>query len=187
MIMMRGRRQVGKSTLVEQWLQKNTVKHVFFTASKAGTDQNLRAFTNALKESNLNQQGFYTDIEFTSWEAILKQVAGRALSSDPSVVVIDELPYIVEKDQSFTSVIQQVWEDTLKKKPVLLILIGSDIHMMEELGLYDQPLYQRARELVVKPFTPHQALGLLKLPPEQTLEAYLITGGLEKNFYTKSY
>jgi hypothetical protein len=49
---------------------------------------------------------------------------------------------------------------------------------MEALNAYGRPFHQRAREMVVPPLSPLEVGAMLDLPPADTLDAYLITGGL---------
>ncbi|SOD76037.1 protein of unknown function [Streptomyces sp. 1222.2] len=61
---------------------------------------------------------------------------------------------------------------------VLLLLVGSDLSMMEALNGYDRPFHQRGREMVVGPLNPADIGQMLDLPPAATFDAALITGGL---------
>ncbi|WP_431941186.1 DUF234 domain-containing protein [Nocardia grenadensis] len=65
------------------------------------------------------------------------------------MVVIDELPWPAEQDASFDSVLQTAWDRLLPRRPVLLLLLGSDLHMMERLTAYDQPFFGRADKRVL--------------------------------------
>ncbi|HEV3382701.1 MAG TPA: DUF234 domain-containing protein [Trebonia sp.] len=48
-----------------------------------------------------------------------------ALPDDqPSIVVIDELPWLLESDEALEGELQTTWDRGLSRKPVLLILIG---------------------------------------------------------------
>jgi hypothetical protein len=60
---------------------------------------------------------------------------------------------------------------------MLLILIGSDLSVMEAINQYDRPFYMRASEMVVHPLTPADVERKLGLPPADTMDAYLVTGG----------
>ncbi|BFO14997.1 hypothetical protein SHKM778_13850 [Streptomyces sp. KM77-8] len=50
--------------------------------------------------------------------------------------------------------LQRAWDRVLETKPVLLVLIGSDLSMMEALNSYGRPFHQRGREMVLGPSTP---------------------------------
>ncbi len=57
--------------------------------------------------------------------------------------MIDGLPYLMDSSGAFESVLQRAWDRELSRKPVLLILIGSDLSMMETLTSYGRPFHQR--------------------------------------------
>ncbi len=102
-----------------------------------------------------------------------------ALPGDsPSVVVLDEMPYLVREDPTFEGALQKAFDRTLSKLPVLLVLIGSDIAMMEKLNTYGRPFYQRGTEMVVPPLNPADVASMLDLSPADAFDAYLISGGL---------
>jgi hypothetical protein len=69
----------------------------------------------------------------------------------PSVVVLDELPYLMDASGSFESVLQRSWDRELSRKPVLLLLIGSDLSMMEALTSYGRPFHQRGVDMPIGP------------------------------------
>ncbi|WP_187363875.1 hypothetical protein [Streptomyces piniterrae] len=54
-------------------------------------------------------------------------------------MVLDEMPYLVREDPSFEGALQKAFDRTLTKLPVLLILIGSDVAMMEQPNTYGRP------------------------------------------------
>ena len=66
------------------------------------------------------------------------------------------------------------------KGPVLLIVVGSDISMMEALTTYGRPLYNRPTELVVDPLSPAELATMLDLEARDALEAYLVMGGFPR-------
>ena len=66
----------------------------------------------------------------------------------------------------------------LSRKPVLLVLIGSDLAMMEQLDDYRRPFHQRATVMVLPPLNPVEVGDMLGSDPADALDAYLITGGL---------
>jgi AAA+ ATPase superfamily predicted ATPase len=93
--------------------------------------------------------------------------------------VIDEFPYLVENDESIEAVFQSLWDRRLKKKPVLLILVGSDIAIMEQLNEYGRAFHQRGTLFPVGPLTPSETAQIVGTPDASSaFDAYLITGGL---------
>ena len=113
-----------------------------------------------------------------NWSAALRQLAGTLPEDRPSVVVIDELPYLVERVEGFEGVLQRSWDRELRRKPVLFILIGSDLSMMEALGAYGRPFHQRGQEMVIGPLNPADVAQMVGADPATAFDAALVTGGL---------
>jgi hypothetical protein len=102
-----------------------------------------------------------------------------ALPTDTtSVVVLDEMPYLAREDPTFEGSLQKAFDRTLSRLPVLLILIGSDFAMMEELNNYGHPFYQRGTEMVLPPLNPAEVGALLHLDAADAFDGFLVTGGL---------
>ena len=69
----------------------------------------------------------------------------------PSIAVIDEVPWLVEQDQEFEGALQTVWDRHLSAKPVLLVLVGSDMSGMEAPQAHGRPFFGRAAKMIVQP------------------------------------
>ena len=178
-VLVRGRRRVGKSRLVEEFLERERLPHVFFTAVGGSRQEDLAGFTAEVAASSLPGAEHFADFTAPqSWDAALSLLATALPADTPSVVVLDEMPYLVREDPSFEGALQKAFDRTLSKLPVLLILIGSDIAMMEQLNTYGRPFYQRGTEMVVPPLTPHDVATMLDLAPADAFDAYLVSGGL---------
>jgi uncharacterized protein len=107
---------------------------------------------------------------FTSWEQAL-DVATRGAES-PSIIVIDELPWLIEMDDAIEELLQRVWDRVLRKRPVLVVLIGSDLAMMDALTEYGRPLFDRAAILRIDPLTPSDVVDLTGLSSADAIEAW---------------
>ncbi|MFC4493882.1 ATP-binding protein [Streptomyces ovatisporus] len=178
-VLIRGRRRVGKSRLVEEFLERTGLPHVFFTAVGGSKEGDLAGFTDELAASALPDASRFADFATPqTWDAALGLLAGALPADTPSVVVIDEMPYLVRADPSFEGALQKAFDRTLSRLPVLLVLIGSDLATMEQLNTYGRPFYQRGTEMVVPPLDPAEVGAMLDLPPADAFDAYLVTGGL---------
>lgn len=178
-VAIRGRRQVGKSRLVQEFCDRAGAPFVFFTATKGmSASESVRAFLEELRDSAVP-----TDPDLVpspgagGWPDAFRVLAG-VLPDTPCVVVIDELPWLAEQDDAFDGALQNGWDRLLAKRPVLLLLLGSDIHMMERLTAYDRPFFGRADNLVLGPFNPAETGLALGLERSDAIDAALITGGL---------
>ncbi|GAB3669512.1 ATP-binding protein [Actinocorallia lasiicapitis] len=178
-LLMRGRRRVGKSRLVEEFVERSEVPHAFFTASaQPSLAVDLRLFGEAVRMSGLPAAELFPDQAPQSWDAALRLLASGLPEDRPSVVVIDEMPYLIANDPGFEGTLQKIFDRELSRKPVLLICVGSDLAMMEALNDYGRPFHQRATEMIVPPLNPADSAEMLALPPGEAFDAHLITGGL---------
>lgn len=177
---MRGRRQVGKSTLLTEWLRRSRVPAVFFTASRRAPAREIEFFARDVAESSLPLGGglLYRPPHPADWDDALSLLASTHDTGVSAVVVVDEFPYLVASDQSVETTFQKLWDRRLRHLPLLLVLVGSDLGMMAALTGYDRPLYGRSSgELVIDPLSPLDVATLLGLGPAEALDAYLVVGG----------
>lgn len=178
LVSVRGRRQAGKSTAVERFAETSGLPYVYTTGlyrmpERAQLEAAAEAFGDSLRPLSVDVAGTPG-----SWREWLNQVA-LAASDGPVIVVLDEFPWITAGDSAgLEGVLQAVWDRVLEKLPVLLILIGSDITMMERLAQHDRPLFGRLRELVVPALNPAEVASALPgATPFEVIDAYIVTGG----------
>lgn len=178
-VAIRGRRQVGKSRLVQEFCDKSGAPYFYFTATKGVSSvEAVAAFLTELKESSLPvDPELVPHTAAGGWPDAFRVLA-NAIPRTPAIVVLDELPWLSEQDETFDGVLQTAWDRLLRHRPVLLLLLGSDIHMMERLTAYDRPFYGRADNLALAPLKPDEVGSALGLDAAQAIDAHLITGGL---------
>ncbi len=178
-VLMRGRRRVGKSRLVEEFIERSGLPSMFFTASAQSTaEADLRLFIEAAAASDLPGAEAMRGQSSRDWDAALHLLAGALPTDRPSVVVLDEMPYLIKNDPGFEGTLQKLFDRELSRRPVLLLCVGSDLAMMERLNDYDRPFHQRGTEMVVPPLSPADVADILRLPPAEAFDAYLVSGGL---------
>ncbi|CRK60286.1 hypothetical protein [Alloactinosynnema sp. L-07] len=176
-VAIRGRRQVGKSRLVQEFCDRANRRYMFFSATKGASQ--VEAVTMFLDEikAYAPDSSLVPDKAPGGWPDAFRILAS-VLPDEPSVVVMDELPWISEQDDLFDGALQTAWDRLLSSRPVLLLLLGSDIHMMERLTSYDRPFYGRADNFVLGPLSPAETGQALGLRAADAIDAHLITGGL---------
>ncbi|HET7013756.1 MAG TPA: ATP-binding protein [Streptosporangiaceae bacterium] len=178
-LVIRGRRQVGKSRLAQEFCDRARVPYVFFAATKGASPyEAISAFLTELGGSAVPRQpGLVPADPTASWPDAFRVLAA-VLPDSPVVVVLDELPWLAEQDDIFDGALQTAWDRLLSSRPVLLLLLGSDLHMMERLTAYDRPFFGRADNLLLGPLNPAEVGDALSLRPADALDAYLLSGGL---------
>jgi uncharacterized protein len=177
-VIIRGRRRIGKSALVEEFIDRHQVPSVFYTAEIGFGGEPLREFSETIRASSLPEADVFDDALPGNWAAAFRQLAGILPRDRASVVVLDELPYLMDPAGAFESVLQRAWDRELSRKPLLLILVGSDLSMMEALTSCGRPFHQRGTQMTVGPLNPADVSGMAGLRAADAFDATLITGGL---------
>ena len=179
-VLLRGRRRVGKSRLVEVFCERTGAPSIFFQASQGADPAVERAeFSIAVLDSDLpGRELFAGSPVFPTWASLFRQLAAALPDDAPSIVVIDELPWLLEGDPGLEGTLQTAWDTMLARKPVFLVLVGSDLAMMERLDDYRRPFHQRGTVMVLPPLNPAEVASMVGLPAADAFDAYLVTGGL---------
>ena len=176
-----GRRRTGKTELIKQFCRDK--EYIYFLADKRGTVLNAIRFSSIaadhFKDAALKIEDFYLLFDY---------IQRRLNDKKKTVIIIDEFSYLVEKDDSISSVFQGIWDEVLVKKNVFLILCGSSISMMEQGVLsYKSPLYgRRTGQWKLAPFSFKE---MKEFFPDFSLiervEIYSVLGGIP--FYLKQF
>lgn len=130
-----GRRRVGKTELIKQFVKSKP--HFYFLAKKKKISEEMDRFRLRFsREANIFLP------ETKSWDELFSSIFQSYKKR--IIIVIDEFPYWVEKDNSILSDFQHLLDETLVDKNMILILCGSSMSIMETdiLG-YKSPLYGR--------------------------------------------
>jgi AAA+ ATPase superfamily predicted ATPase len=180
MLALRGRRQIGKSRLVEEFIRSSDVKAIFYTASRQSAAAELRSFSEQIAMSTTDGAAVAAAGPLGSWEAALSIAVSGSSAEDPVVLVIDELPFLIESEPAIEGIVQKLWDRRLEALPVLVLLIGSDVSMMAALNDYGRPLYGRLTEMTIGPLSPAAIGEMLGLSAAGALDAYLVIGGFPR-------
>lgn len=177
MMVLYGRRRIGKSTLIAEFVKDK--KAIFYTATKVGKNRNLELFSKQVVD--LFMPGI-EDISFNTTEAVFDYI-NRNLGEDRIVLVIDELPYWAEKDDALLSILQKYIDTVWCDKNLKIILCGSALSFMENKVLSEKsPLFGR-RDSQIK-LEAFNYLDAAKFVPGYSNEdkaiCYGITGGVAK-------
>ena len=125
LIVLYGRRRVGKTELLKEFLKKH--KGLYILARQESEAEQLKKISSQIAE--YYKDNVLTLNPFANWDALFQY-----LSEKPRMpIVFDEFPYIVQSSKKITGVLQDYWDNKLSQKNTFLILCGSSIMMMERL------------------------------------------------------
>lgn len=174
-----GRRRVGKSTLIAEFIKNK--KAIYYTATKVGSQRNLELFSRQVIDII---DPAYSDATFSSIESVL-DILTKKISEfkEKLILVIDELPYWAEKDESLLSVFQKYIDTVWSDKNLMLILCGSTLSFMEKKVLSEKsPVFGR-RDSQIKLDAFNYKDSALFVPDysfEEKAICYGVTGGVAK-------
>lgn len=172
-----GRRRVGKTTLIKEFLKNKTA--FYYLATEELESQSMKRLANVIARTTKNT--LLQKIEFTDWLDLFQLIADYK-PEEKKVLVIDEFPYLVRTNSAFPSILQNAWDEFLKDSNVMVILSGSLIGMMQKHALsYDSPLYgRRTAQMRLTPLSFTSIYETQNLPFEQAVEQFALTGGVPK-------
>ena len=171
LVVMYGRRRLGKSTLIKRVLSDTDV---YFLADRS-EGQHQRVLL-----AKVIAQVFPDFDKLTSpdWESMFRAVNYR--TDKHFTLCLDEFPYLVEQSSELPSVLQKLVDEKLLKYN--LVLCGSSQNMMYGLFLDSTaPLYGRADEIMkLAPIRLPYIQEALSFDAMNTIEEYAVWGGVPR-------
>jgi len=148
-----GRRRVGKTALLAEWIRRTGNRSLYWVASPTSAAAQLRSFSQSIY--NFENPGLTAPDGFTyaTWKQAFQQIA-RLAKDERLSLFIDEFTYLLEVDPGIAGLLQNLWDHVLKNVNIFLCLSGSHLGMMKrEFFSYQAPLYGRASaQIHLQPF-----------------------------------
>lgn len=184
MLVLTGRRRIGKTTLCNRAFSESALKYLFFFISSEKTEAaNLEAFWRD-NAGFLGMDGL--PVNFATFAELMEFLLQRSAST-PLVLVIDEFQNCASVAPSFMSDLQRLWDKWRKRSRMLLVLTGSVASAMREITEgTNAPLFGRASaKLILQPFPTDVIKGILTdyhadWRPEELLTLYTLAGSVPK-------
>ncbi|RRR66523.1 MAG: hypothetical protein EI684_20635 [Candidatus Viridilinea halotolerans] len=174
LLLLYGRRRVGKSSLLMHWVAQSGLPSTYWTAEKEPAALQRRKLYAALVGLPLQQApifGSWAEV----WDAVAILLAGKR-----HILVLDELPYIMEADPAALSALQHAWDRHFQHMEVVLALCGSQIRVMEGIQGSQSPLFGRLTGRWYLQPLPFSALHSFfpTWSVEERIAAYALVGGV---------
>ena len=132
-----GRRRVGKSELIKQFLLQHPDVGIYYECKRTTELNNVASLSQLISE-----RYHLPPLAFNSLEALLDFLFQQAVR-DKSILVLDEYPYLRETVTGLDSILQTMIDKYAQQSQMKLILCGSFVETMKELLLAHNPLYGR--------------------------------------------
>ena len=119
MVVMYGRRRVGKTTLLSFFAKDKP--SLFYTAQEQSDNDNLKDFARLIAEYYGLPQG----LAFESWDAAFDYLADLA-TDEPLLFIFDEFPYAAQANPALPSKLQIAIDHKFKGTNMCIVLCGSN-------------------------------------------------------------
>lgn len=170
MIPVFGRRRVGKTTLLKEFIKGRN--GVYFSATRGSIDINISKLASKVLGTSAPVK--------MQLEDLFHEIKERS-RNERYVLIIDEYPNLVRKNDYFSDVLQEFIDDIENESKLFLILCGSSISIMKHQILSSQsPIYgRRTGQLEILPMDIWDSMKMLKgFSDEDIMNIYGMVGGI---------
>ena len=180
LLILYGRRRVGKTRLLTHWLSLHPKRGIYWVAEPSSALHQLRSFSQTIYNFSHPDSPAPENFTYANWEQAFEEVSLLA-ENEPLALMIDEITYLIDVDDSIIGTLQKVWDHRMKETQLMLALSGSQRGLMEkEILSYQAPLYGRATAQIDLPPLPFSVMS--EFFPDYSLEErvaiYAIFGGV---------
>ena len=165
-----GRRRVGKTTLLKEFIKGRN--GAYFSATRGALDANIARLASKVLGASAPVR--------MRLEDLFEEIRRRS-DSERYVLVIDEYPNLIRKNDHFSDALQEFIDEIEGDSKLFLILCGSSISIMRHQVLsYQSPIYERRTgQLEVAPMSIWDAMGMLEgFSDGDALKIYGMVGGI---------
>lgn len=174
MIVLYGRRRIGKTELLNEFMRRQKCKCVSFTAVEQSEKELLSIMTDTVLDALAPDM--IGIVEFPNFEKLFEFIGNKA-KDERIIFFIDEYPYLAKQCPYIHSVLQKVVDSVWKNTKLYFVLCGSLVAFMKDEVLAESaPLHGRASlEFKLQPFN---YMDTAEFIPGYTCEEKAIVYGL---------
>ncbi|MEI8055757.1 MAG: ATP-binding protein [bacterium] len=183
LLVIKGRRRIGKSRLVEEFAKKFTF---YSFAGLAPTNQTTAQSQRDIFSGQLSEQTGLPEIKADDWDKLFYLLAEKT-KHGRIVLLFDEISWMGSKDSDFLGKIKNAWDQKFKKNPELIfILCGSASAWIEEnilssTGFLGRVSYTMTlEELPLKDCIKFWGKQAKNISPFEKFKILSITGGIPR-------
>lgn len=182
----RGRRRIGKSTLIEEFARRNRVRFIKIEGvePQSGVDNEtqLKAFARQLAE-----QAGCEDSPPDSWFSAFARLAKVLNPREKTVLLIDEISWMGKYDAAFPGELKYAWDNRFSKCPkLIMVLCGSvsswiDKKILKSRGFVGRPsLNLLVPELSMRECAMFWRRGGCRASSTDIIDVLSVVGGVPK-------
>ncbi len=182
----RGRRRIGKSTLIEKFAERAGARFIKIEGikprPKLDNGKELENFA-----AKLAAQTHCDSSVPDNWLNAFLRLNGVIRDNGRTVVLLDEISWMAHYDPMFAGTLKGVWDDCFKKHPKLvMVLCGSVSSWIKDNILDDGSFYGRRSLDIVVPELPLRecvkfwGTAAERIDPREITDVLSVTGGIPR-------
>jgi AAA+ ATPase superfamily predicted ATPase len=182
LVVCRGRRRIGKSTLIEQFGNGRRFYEFYGLAPRKGIDNadQLKHFGELMGSSF-----GVPPMHFENWHEALSTLAGLT-AKEETIILLDEISWMASNDKDFPGKLKGVWDTRFKKNDrLILVLCGSVTSWIDTNILNDKGFMGRVSLTLTLDELPLHAAnafwhGTKHISATEKLRLLCVTGGVPR-------
>ena len=182
----RGRRRIGKSTLIEEFARRNRVRFIKLEGVEphpgVNNETQLAAFGRQLSE-----QTGCDDSPLSNWFDAFARLAKTLNPREKTVLLIDEISWMGKYDVAFPGELKYAWDNRFSKnQKLIMVLCGSvsswiDKKILKSKGFVGRPsLNLLVPELSMRECAAFWRRGGCRASSTEMIDVLSVTGGVPK-------
>ena len=130
LLILYGRRRIGKTRLLTHWMDVHQPRALYWTAEPTSAVEQLRSFSRAIFQLGNRRSQPPDQFSYGNWRIAFEELA-RLAETERLAVILDEFTYLLEIEPGIAGILQNVWDQQLKDSQLMLALSGSHLGMMQ--------------------------------------------------------
>ncbi len=176
-VVLYGRRRVGKTELIEQaFRERNLLKF----EGIEGLNEKAQ-FANAMQQLSIySDDPLIAKVNIETWSEFF-QLLAKYLLKGKWTLYLEELQWLADYKGRLVSELKYVWDNFFRHNPnLIIVLCGSAPSFMIDEVIHSKALYNRSQyEIHLKEFSLDETKAFLKnRSQKEVLDAYLTVGGI---------
>lgn len=175
LIILYGRRRIGKTRLVTEFISNKT--GIYYFAQDTSSQIQITGLRDKIAEFTKDE--VLRTLEIKDWDQLFGYLA-KNCPAQRFYLAIDEFSYLIKNDKTILSTLQKYWDLTFTSSNIFIILSGSILGLMSEMVLsHASPLYgRRSRDMLLEGLPFSASREFLNMSFQEALETYMILGGV---------
>ena len=182
----RGRRRIGKSTLIEEFARRNRVRFIKLEGIEPQPGVTNETQLNAFAQQLAEQTGC-EDTRLENWFKAFARLAKVLNPREKTVLLIDEISWMGKFDVTFPGELKYAWDNRFSKNPkLIMVLCGSvsswiDKKILKSKGFVGRPsLNLLIPELSMRECAAFWRRGGCRASSTDIIDVLSVAGGVPK-------